>query len=86
MSRKLYKNRLFISLYRRASVCDLGLGWNTVHRIYTKISNIMFEYIYIYKKIIIRVWRYQRGNQKPYIDVQTTQWPKDTKGVIRNRI
>jgi hypothetical protein len=24
--------------------------------------------------------RYQRGNQKPYIeDEQTTQWPKDTK-------
>jgi hypothetical protein len=25
--------------------------------------------------------RYQRGNQNPYIE-QTTQWPKDTKGVI----
>ena len=31
--------------------------------------------------------RYQRGNQNPYIeDEQTTQWPKDTKGVIRIRI
>ena len=29
--------------------------------------------------------RYQRTNQKPYIEEeQTTQWPKDTKGVIRN--
>ena len=28
----------------------------------------------------------KRGNQNPYIeDEQTTQWPKDTKGVIRNR-
>ena len=29
-----------------------------------------------------RVWRYQRGNQKPYIEEQTTQWPKEnsTKG------
>jgi hypothetical protein len=28
--------------------------------------------------------RYQRGNQNPYIeDEQTTQWTKDTKGVIR---
>ena len=28
--------------------------------------------------------RYQRGNQNPYIEEeQTTQWPKDTKGVIR---
>ena len=23
------------------------------------------------------------GNQKPYIEGQTTQWPQDTKGVIR---
>ena len=31
--------------------------------------------------------RYQSGNQKPYIEeVQTTQWPKDTKEVIRSRI
>ena len=28
--------------------------------------------------------RYQRGNQKLYIEEeQATQWPKDTKGVIR---
>jgi hypothetical protein len=30
--------------------------------------------------------RYQRGNQKPYIEGQIIQWPKDTKGVTRNRI
>ena len=24
-----------------------------------------------------RVWRYQRGYQKPYIEEQTTQWPKE---------
>ena len=29
---------------------------------------------------------YQRGNQNPYIEGQTTQWPQDTKGVIRIRI
>jgi hypothetical protein len=30
------------------------------------------------------VKRYQGGNQNPYIEEeQTTQWPKDTKGVIR---
>jgi uncharacterized protein YxeA len=30
--------------------------------------------------------RYQRGNQKPYVEEeeQTTQWPKDTKEVIRS--
>jgi hypothetical protein len=28
--------------------------------------------------MFIRVWRYQRGNQKPYIEEkQTTQWPKE---------
>jgi hypothetical protein len=28
--------------------------------------------------------KYQRGNQNPYIEEeQTTQWSKDTKGVIR---
>ena len=30
--------------------------------------------------------RYQRSDEKPYFEEQTTQWPKDTKGVIRNRI
>ena len=24
-----------------------------------------------------RAWRYQRGNQNPYIEEQTTQWPKE---------
>ena len=34
-----------------------------------------------------RIWRYQRGNQKLYIEEeQTTQWPQDTKGAIRNCI
>jgi len=28
--------------------------------------------------IIRRVWRYQRGNQNPYIEEErTTQWPKE---------
>jgi hypothetical protein len=32
----------------------------------------------------LMVKRYQRGNQNPYIEEeQTTQWSKDTKGVIR---
>ena len=26
---------------------------------------------------IRRVWRYQRGNQNPYIEEQTTQWLKE---------
>jgi hypothetical protein len=27
-----------------------------------------------------------RGNQNPHTEEQTTQWPQDTKGVIRTRI
>jgi hypothetical protein len=28
--------------------------------------------------MVRRVWRYQRGNQNPYIEEeQTTQWPKE---------
>jgi hypothetical protein len=30
--------------------------------------------------------RYQMGNQNLYIEELTTQWPKETKGVIRIRI
>jgi hypothetical protein len=34
-----------------------------------------FDFSTFYRR---RVWRYQRGNQKPYIDEeQTTQWPKE---------
>ena len=29
------------------------------------------------KPIRIRVWRYQRSNQNPYIEEQTTQWPNE---------
>jgi hypothetical protein len=30
--------------------------------------------------------RYQKGNEKPQVEQeQTTQWPKDTKGVMRSR-
>jgi hypothetical protein len=33
-------------------------------------------YIYVWK--LRRVWRYQRGNQNPYIEEEeTTQWPKE---------
>jgi len=34
----------------------------------------------IYRKCgpgVRRVWRYQRGNQNPYIKEQKTQWPKE---------
>ena len=29
------------------------------------------------QNVLRRVWRYQRGNQNPYIEEQTTQWPKE---------
>jgi len=37
---------------------------------------IQFYNFIIYS--VRRVWRYQRGNQNPYIaEEQTTQWPKE---------
>ena len=31
----------------------------------------------MFSKCLRRVWRYQRGNQNPYVEEeQTTQWPK----------
>jgi hypothetical protein len=37
-------------------------------------SNLFLNRIRQYK--IRRAWRYQRSNQNPYIEGQTTQWPK----------
>jgi len=37
-------------------------------------------------KLIRRVWRYQRGNQNPYIEEkQITQWPKETVQMDKQR-
>ena len=32
-----------------------------------------------------RVWRYQRGNQNPYIEEQTTQWPREKEQKDKQR-
>ena len=41
-------------------------------------------------EFIRKVWRYQSGIQKPFIEGQTIQWSKekleDTKGVFRSRL
>ena len=36
-----------------------------------------FRKSWLYSPILRTVWRYQRGNQNPYIEGQTTQWPKE---------
>jgi hypothetical protein len=37
-------------------------------------------------KDLRRVWRYQRGNQNPYIEEeQTTQWPKEKVQMDKSR-
>jgi hypothetical protein len=33
--------------------------------------------ICIFVFLLRRIWSYQRGNQNPYIEEQTTQWPKE---------
>ena len=36
------------------------------------------DFNYTTDSSVRRVWRYQRGNQNPYIEEeQTTQWPKE---------
>ena len=38
----------------------------------------LIHYVYAECLYLRRVWRYQRGNQNPYIEEeQTTQWPKE---------
>jgi hypothetical protein len=52
-----------------------------------KIPKGLSESVYRRRIDNTMVKRYQRGNQNPYIEEeQTTQWSKDTKGVIRIRI
>jgi hypothetical protein len=48
------------------SITFYGLWWT---------GQIIYSY---YTSVLRRVWRYQRGNQNPYIEEeQTTQWPKE---------
>ena len=38
----------------------------------------MIVFYLLCKYFVRRVWRYQRGNQNPYIEEEhTTQWPKE---------
>jgi hypothetical protein len=56
-----------------------------LQKINIKIHGRKFTIVMMYKSVLVgdlqaarrRVWRYQRGNQNPYIEEeQTTQWPK----------
>jgi hypothetical protein len=52
-----------------------------------KIPKGYSEFVYQRRTDDIMAKRYQRCNLKPYIEEElTTQWPKDTKEVIRIRI
>jgi hypothetical protein len=39
--------------------------------------DVFIDYCQLTIFIVKRVWRYQRGNQNPYIEEQSTQWPKE---------
>jgi len=74
-----------IMLYRvhLATTCVvIGTDWidsckSNYHTIMTTMVPIV---------IVRRVWRYQRGNQNPYIEEeQTTQWPKENKQKDKQR-
>jgi hypothetical protein len=44
---------------------------------YPRICSICRKHFLVLCSFKRRVWRYQRGNQNPYIEEQTTQWPKE---------
>jgi hypothetical protein len=49
---------------------------------FSMLSSVIVESMewYSWTLCIRRVWRYQRGNQNPYIEEeQTTQWPKEKR-------
>jgi len=51
---------------------------NSLNEIKKKMWNKRNKSNGIRQTYVKRVWRYQRGNQKPYIEEgQTTQWPKE---------
>jgi len=54
----------------------ISASGNTFMVITERVANLkMFNW---QKGLQRRVWRYQRGNQNPWIEEgQTTQWPKD---------
>jgi hypothetical protein len=53
------------------------LGTEVIVKIYSG----CFSLSLVLRKLSRRVWRYQRGNQNPYIgEEQTTQWQKSTNG------
>ena len=71
--------------------------YDEIHLIWSLWTYLYFELMSNCKLRLRRDWRYQRGYQNPYIEEQTTQWPKrkstkgqeefeDTKGAIRIRI
>jgi len=69
----------------------VALITNTIAIIFVKkslkIPMGQLESVYRRRTDNTMVKRYQRGNQKPYIEEeQTTQWSKDTTGLIRIRI
>ena len=54
--------------------------WHEVNRLkQTQSSGAI--HLFLFSPLMViqvrRVWRYQRGNQNPHIEEQTTQWPKE---------
>ena len=61
----------------RLTFCDYPhpLG---IFSYFVLIENLRAMERWAYLVPLRRVWRYQRGNQNPYIEEQTTQWRKET--------
>jgi len=65
--------------YSRNASCALNVILSRF--LFLEIRSLIPRRSYLQKYYIVclrRVWRYQRGNQNPYIEEeQTTQWPKE---------
>ena len=61
----------------RLTFCDYTHPFG-IFSYFVLIENLRAMERWAYLIPLRRVWRYQRGNQNPYIEEQTTQWRKET--------
>jgi hypothetical protein len=76
---RIYNAQNFFLIHQYVQPC---LSKNRKYTFYTIKSSLTLAYKLTFQTFIYlslrRVWRYQRGNQNPYIEEeQTTQWPKE---------
>ena len=79
---KVYSSYALFTLELDIYICVNGIGiakvWTLIDRASPIYLNVSLNASYCFVFDIRRAWKYQRGNQNPYInEEQTTQWPKE---------